>query len=356
MANTLTWYTDMNVPITSSSTIQEINKSFIWGLKALLCGQITGSHGINGAAPSSSYWTCVSSSDAVNATTSDLWGSSYNSSKLVYGANISNYADAGVPYSWAVLRSPSSISTSGYLYFLLLYSGGSSGDSYGQIGAYISNTPFLNGTITSRPVATNEVPLIYNVNSQMSLYLGPTSTGDYKLHLCRTDSGQFWFAASKNSTNKFGRLLGIGSVSEVRSPETQPWYVSVDYRQSDFSNQAINNLSNYNSYFVTVSRTHNNLYDTELNFLRPYTGIEYGDNSFDRETTNLQGTLDAFPLYYMYKPTSQAVATTSYGLKGKVTDVFVSGHIQGAVYPSSGDVEKVSIGCLWLPFDVAPQL
>lgn len=356
MANTYTWYTDMNVPIADSTSVQNINKSFAWGLKALLKGEVTGSRGINGAAPSSSYWTCELSSDGTSRSTSDLWGSSYDSSKINYlEGNSHNFTGS---HSWIVLRSPSGISSAGYLYFLLCYAGPTNGESDGYIGAFISNTPFGGGSSSLRPTSSNEVSIRYSFSSYMDVGLGPNTTGDYKIHLCRTSNGQFWFAGSKNTTGKFGRVVGIGATTETRSPETQPWYVFWDKESNGFNTLAHFQLADWGNNVYNVSRTHNNLYKTELLPLRPYSGNESHTvlDSFNRSSTNVQGDLDAFPLYLLYKGSTQAVAGASVGIKGKVEDVFISSHLPGAVYPTSGDVEKVCVGGLWLPYDVAPEL
>jgi hypothetical protein len=351
MANVKTWYTDMNVLVTDGTSTTTINGNLLWGLKALLKGDITGSHGINGAAPTSSYWTCVRSSDGVTATNSDLWGtSSYDHSKMVYGDNLTNYA--GQPLSWMTLRSPEDLTPSGPLYLLLLYSGP---DATQTVGAFISNTAFTSGTTESRPTSSTEISLGgITDNNNMTLYLGSTQTGTYKYHLCRTSNGTFWFAASKNGSNMFGRLLGVGSVSEVRSPEGQPWY-GIWY---DASNNYTTDIlkTNLFSNFNIPSRTHNNLYDTYLNIIRPVGGDEGGNDAFDRPSTNVQGDLDSFPAYLFYKGSNQSVQFTSVGLKGRLDDVFISSYLPGAVYPASGDVEKVAVGSIWLPFDVAPQL
>jgi hypothetical protein len=352
MANTYTWYTDMNIPIADSSTTQAINSSLLWGFKAVLKGEVTGSNGINGAAPSSSYWTTVSSSDGSNVAASDLWGSTYDSSKFTYGDNLTNYTGS---HSWMVLRSPSSLTDNGYLYLLLLYSGPSSAQ---YVGAFISNTVFTGGTASRRPASTNEVSL-YNVSttSNMQLGLGSSTTGDYKYHLCRTSNGMFWFAASKNGSGEFGRLIGIGKTSETRSPEGQAWYTWWEHISNNYTQDYIGDPSYWGSYGGFSSRTHNDLYDTELSPIIPYVNATVsGQNSFMRTTTNVQGDLDAFPLYMYYKGTSQIVQYTSVGIKGKIEDAFISSYLPGSVYPTSGDVERVAVGALWLPFDVAPQL
>lgn len=353
MPNTLTWYTDMNIPVANTSSLAGVNSSLLWGIKAVLTGQVTGSNGVNGAAPSSSYWTCVSSSDGSSVAASDTWGSVYDSNKFIYGLNLSNYTGS---FSWTILRSPSSIASSGYLYLLLMYAGG---NEETQIGGFISNTPFNSGSATRRPISANEVSLAaYNATNNMSLYLGPyTSLGNYKYHICRTATGQFWLGMSKNQTSKFGRLIGVGATTETKASEGQPWYSFWWNENSTFNDSNFLALTYFNSYLTMASRTHNNAQDTELRILRPYTGTENRDgDSFDRTTTNLQGELDVFPAYVFYEGTTQATANTSVGFKGKLTDVVVSSYLLGSVYPASGDVEKVCLGGLWLPFDVAPSL
>jgi hypothetical protein len=188
----------------------------------------------------------------------------------------------------------------------------------------------------------------------MFLYLGSTQTGTYKYHLCRTSNGTFWFAASKNGSNVFGRLLGVGSVSETRSPEAQPWYAIWYNASNNYATTAIR-IGQYSTFNIP-SRTHNNLYDTYLTILRPVSNNEFSDDAFDRPYTNVQGDLDAFPAYLCYTGQNQFVQYTSAGLKGRLDDVFISSFLPGSVYPASGDVEKVAVGSLWLPFDVAPQL
>jgi hypothetical protein len=342
----------MNIPIADTSSGQKINKSFIWGLKALLKGEITGSRGVNGAVPSSSYWTTVSSSDGSTKSSSDLWGSTFDSTKIVY-LSTTTYTGS---HSWMILRSPSSISSAGYLYLLLAY-GGNGTETNGYAGIFISNTPFTGGDPALRPTSTNEFALTPSSTNSANTF-GSTTTGDYKLHMCRKSNGEFWFAASKNTTGKFGRIFGIGSVDEVRSPEAQPWYAFIDGTSNNFNDSSFFLPSNFSTYVNIGSRTHNNLYKSELSVLRPYSGTEdvSSTNSFTRNTTNLQGDLDAFPVYLFYKGTFQDVQGTSVGIKGKVPDVFFSSYLPGSVYPPSGDVEKVCIGSFWLPFDIAPEL
>lgn len=86
--------TRANIPCTLNTTTANVSKWFTWALKAALMDQhTTGQLSTAYARPAGSVWTCVKSSNGATVAASDLWGSTFDVTKIVKAAN-------GVAHSW----------------------------------------------------------------------------------------------------------------------------------------------------------------------------------------------------------------------------------------------------------------
>jgi len=331
MALSRTWYTDANIDVAESGSQEKHLKSVAWGLKALLTGQITGSQGSTGAAPTGSYWTCVSSSDGTTADTSDNWGSSYDASKLVRATN-SN------PHSWIVLKSPNNIASDGP-YYLLFDMDSSSG---GSMTVRYSKNNFTGGTNTTSPTSVGSL----EINQYIQFYADSDTLLPVYYSITRDANGGFYFIAVKQSTGAitYFSLVGLDDMQNNDS-----WRVWSSF--SSFSNT--NSLAGSAIASIKlIGRTYNSAavsstYDSNcfINMVSVAGSALYSVNSFDANT----GNYFTFPFFIYSSNTGLG------GYRGRLPDAqFIgTGKNTGDVVPSVGNIEQCLIGNLLLPFGVS---
>jgi len=334
MALSRTWYSDANIVTAASGSKMELVKSTIWGLKALLMNNITGSRGANGAAPTGSYWTCVSSSDSVTANASDNWGSSYDSSKLVTGSN-------GNAHSWIVLKSSNAIATDGPYYLLMDFDK----TTEGQVTFKYSKNNFTGGTSTSSPTSTNSVN---SNNSFNSNWYDDTSTDiEIRINICRDSNGSFYYTVVKNNKGCIS-MFALCSLEDMHASDT--WRV---WSISNTANDAEVNNTNIASTFF-AGRTYNG------SALSDYENSTCGLSTFSFNGNllhNLSSTdsINAITSKYFTCPLFvYSLNDNLSGYRGKFPDAALigDGKNSGDVVPSVGNVEQCLFGNLLLPFDI----
>lgn len=196
-----TWYSSVDYPITSASidnaSVARRVASAAWLLKAWLKGEITGpTVGWTGARPESSKWLHVASCDGVSVSTvTDLWGPTFNTSKLVQGSS----------FSWIVLKSPAGFE-GGPLYLLLspnvistwYMTAQWSTDPYTTIGTTTAYPTFANARNAARDDGAH--PALFDVSLDYS-------TQTYYQHFTVDASGHWFLTANRLGYNSGPDLL-----------------------------------------------------------------------------------------------------------------------------------------------------
>lgn len=333
MALSRTWYTDANIDVAEGGSQENHLKSIVWGLKALLTGQITGSHGATGEAPGSSIWTCISSSDGTTADGNDNWGLIYDTNKLVRNTN-------GNAHSWIVLKSPDAIASDGP-YYLLLDFDNSSG---GYMTVKYSKNDFTGGTNTSSPSSVDALDIVQS----NQFYSDTNTTSPVYYSITRETNGGFYF---------IGVRQGIGAVTYMS-------IVGLDDMQPNDTWRAWSSFSTYDGYnalgqfglqtYVKLAgRTYNSAADSVTsNGTCFFNTVFFGNTplySSDRAMDANTGNYFTFP-FFIY---SLNVGLSGY--RGRLPDVQIigTGKNSGDVVPSVGNIEQSLNGNILLPFGVS---
>jgi hypothetical protein len=335
MALSRTWYTDANITASDTSTALLSAKSVLWGLKALLKGEIgTNTHGL---------WTVVSSSDSVSTSATDLWTSAFDATKLVRAAPASNH-------SWILLQSPAGL---GPIYMCLDFAGTS---DVNCVNAAFSNVAFTGGTISARPTSTSEWIHIINANWVENV------TVPLKIHRTTDADGNFFFLASKTGSGVFFNLFGVQTLTLTKSLDTNK---VVSFHHYLAGAKGAGTAGGTGLFTVTEAvagglcgRNFNGLAQaTAIAAMEPYVGGQPVATTWT--TTNAaDGLVDAFPVYVGNS------AAGYMGIRGLLPDVSVlaggttagQGLAPGALIPSTGTPERVLVGSIAIPFNVAPVL
>jgi hypothetical protein len=368
MSLSRTWYTDANIAASDTSTASLTAKSILWGLKALLKGEISGTNDANGAPTVGSRWTCESSSDGagnVNNAGTDLWTSSFDATKI-------NRATAGSNHSWIVLKSPVAL---GPMYMLIDWS--TAADT--TVTIRFSYNPFTlaAGTATTAPTSTASWVHTTDAGSTVAVPFNDGSASPHKLHRVTDANGNFWFLTSKNASGIFHTLLGVQTLSETRTGETKPVFSFLHHQSSGRGAGAFAGESVSTNHFNVVNtlsqtgivavggRTYDNsalalgglITPSVVNYNSSTSGgvgaVEVSATRGWRGQVNAaDGTWDFFPVW-VYTHNSLAA-----GIRGRIPDVscFVHSPTIGAGAPSAAAQERCVVGGVAIPFGVAPSL
>lgn len=335
MALERVWYTDMNVALADTSTTQRVSQSIIWGLKALLVGNITGTNGAAGAHPSSARWTVLGSSDGTTAGLdgTDRWGASFDATKLVR-------ASSGA-HSWIVLRSPTAMGT--YYYLTLDYL--TSADA--NVIVVVSKTAPTGGTTSARPTSVDEwVHVSTALNENVALA--------HNLNITRDASGNFWFIVSRTGAGRFVAGVAFQTLTDQRLvSDAYPVLSIVDYNGNTTAGTT-GPFHTVSSALLGAASKGRSPTGAGVGQVGPL-GYKYataGNDFLNAYGANADGAYDGAEVLV-----GSSIASY-FGIRGRLPDVYMSGGLtpQGCVQPLTGDVERVFCGSLWLPFTVAPTL
>lgn len=328
MALSRTWYTRGNVPVADHSTAALLAKSVIWGLKAWLCQQLSGGTlGASGAAPGGAAWTVVSSSDGASAGASDLWGGTFDGTKIVRAA-------AGVAHSWILLQSPAAL---GPVYLLLDYSTGSNQNLH----IYASKTAFSGGTVTDRPTSANS----WTVMSDQQLVENVIT--DHCLHGSIDANGNYFFMTSKNSSGFFWFFnMGVTLV-DGRAGDTNLFFTTWDFQTS------ARGTGDGASVAGRVNgRTYNNgAASNNLGVLWTNSGFGNFGGASGPAANQLDSKFDTLPFYVI------STVAAAQGVRGRFPDlVYVGSAPVGGSDPNTGAQERVVMNCFLVPNGVVATL
>jgi hypothetical protein len=323
MALSRTWYTRGNIPAADTSTTALVAKSILWAIKAALKDELTGGTlGAEGAMPAGGKWTCEGSSDSAtaNLTGTDLWGSSFDGSKIVR-------ASSGA-HSWIVLKSPVAL---GPRYLCIDYL--SASDQNAVIVA--SNNAFTGGTTSARPTATKEWTVL-------SGQFAEASANVHRIHKTMDANGNFFIHVNRHATSLFNFSLWGVTLTNTESGELSPWFTAVQYTTGSRGAGRV----------ATMAVTGRVGDDTAT-----HTG-SFGDVQFSAATFGgtvqanaLSGKWDLLPVFVGTTTSSKA------GIRGLVPDVNIAGIATvGSSEPVSTSQERMLLGDLLVPSSVAPTL
>ncbi|MET0403044.1 MAG: hypothetical protein ABW123_11605 [Cystobacter sp.] len=299
-----TWYVDGDVAFPDTTTQGNVVRSYLFLLKALLMGQVTGTNGTNGPPPVGSRWTLGGSCDAVTAGmdgSDRLGGGTFNASKWVRAAD-------GVAHTWFVLISPAALGAP--LYLCVDWANASLDVN---VVIFASRTPFTGGTTLTRPTATQEFG--YSLTS-----FAETTTGVvHRMSRVTNASGMFHIISTKNATGlfnfwfAFSRLLDtvlLDNYTDALHLEHLVTGRGVGLAQSTASNAAGSSgpsmRSPVGSHGMDASQ--------QAGFLLPST------TNLARTVVNPNtGNVDTIPAYLLYVGNSGA----QMAWRGKWPDLFV---------------------------------
>lgn len=328
MATTLTWYSDTNYQFPDYSSADAIQRSTLWILKAFLQQQIVGTtNGPNGTAPAGAAWTCVGSSDGsgnFNMSGTDLWGSTYDASKLVYASNGNNH-------SWMVLQSPAGIASNGP--YQLLMDCNSSGTN---VRLSLSRAGFTGGSATFAPTATDQASYMPNPET---LNGETTTTSASYGHITRTATGAFYFTTSRVGATSLGGAF-ISAVPLVNQNPSDQWRLFGIFMASQLDTLRVATR--------IALRAYN---DTSVSFGNAYVvNTAIGNGGFPANYTGLNAVTGAYTAYPFGLFTNSAGAS---GYRGQLPDIYAIGlgRVVGDVAPATGAQEYVCSPYTLLPFN-----
>jgi hypothetical protein len=212
--------TRRNIPYTDTSTTTALHKQLLWFFKAALLNQIT-TGTLSGTRVANSIWAVVNSSDGVTSAASDLWGATYDASKIVLAAS-------GTDHSWIVMQN----TTLGYQ-CLVDSNNVTAGNA--RIAFTDIAHPFAGGTVSASPtIAGYEFNMRSNhasgVAANWANFTGDVTTGGtnwfhatfgadgtFFLNVSRGGQGMLYFSATLQKTieNQAGDTNNVFCVGDA---------------------------------------------------------------------------------------------------------------------------------------------
>lgn len=327
MALSKTYYADFNIAYDNGSSSLNLMRSLVFGIKALLKGTKTGTNGPAGAAPGSSFWTVLGSSDGSTAGIdgTDRWTDTFDSSKLVRAA-------AGVAHSWVILSHATTAT------WLLIDLGTASDTTFNLL---FSRTAFTGGSITARPTATQE----YGFTT--ASIADTTTAVTHRLSKVTDAAGNFFIFGAKTSAGLFHTWLGHTVLGSPRTGDSHP-YVAI-YESSVTGRGAgtyTGAMGRSTAAAGVQARSPNGASPGDVGAT---TGIVLPQSSYFTVTHNnaSDSLRDAFPAWFWWRGGSGTLS----GTRGKLPDVGMvnAGTNPGDVSPATGDSERVVVGNFLVP-------
>lgn len=327
-----TWKIDANYSYPDVSSALLIAKSFIWCLKSMLCGDISGTTGTNGAPSAGSRWTVVSSSNSVTASAADNWGTpgTFDATKIVRAA-------AGVAHSWMLLQSPSAL---GPTYLLIDF--GTASDS--TMNLLWSRTAFTGGTITARPTSVAEQGHTGFTIPDL------TVAGSHRISRVTDADGMFHVLCARGGQGLFNTWFGFTRLSETVTGDlyTECSMLDVSAVTGRGAGQYSNSiLTNHTATQGCCMRSYNNAYAEDQGSSNGFMIIATGQAA--RTLVNpANSKADFFPMYKHGSWNSVALAA----IRGRWPDLYETNCAKnvGDVTPT-GTSQWILVGNMLIPND-----
>lgn len=242
-----TWYSRGNVPLPDNSTADLVRKSHYFVLKNLLIGAETGGT-TDSTRPASTYWTVVSSSDGATSGASDLWGTTFDASKLLF---------SGANKSWIILQSPAAL---GPLY-CLLHLGNASGSGHFSL----STSAPTGGNATTYPTITaNSMGWEsygaggYTTSGAFLTGLTDVNTTAHLAHFAVNTLGGFHYALSRTAaaTGRFHFYGMVDKATDTQTSDVFPYWCATDSQSAGTNNRGAPQQSS----LVSSSRAYDGTY------------------------------------------------------------------------------------------------
>lgn len=329
MALSRNWYCDNNISFSDTTSSLTVVKSFLWAMKALLKGELTGTQGTFGARPGGSLWTCLGSSDGTTGAIDgvDRWGNTYNGAKLVR-------ASAGVAHSWMLLQGPAASGST-----QLLIDWGTGTDT--TINLFFARTAaFSGGTVSARPTSTTEFGFA------LPNLVETTSGVVHRISNSVDASGHFWFLTAKQGSGIFDSAFGFCTLINTRAGDLFPQAALFDTRTA--SRGALSVAAALPNYITTVGicmRGPTNSAGTDISVSCGF--IERSATLSGISVPNTaDGLGDVWPCWYDWR----GGANTQNGIRGQWPDI---GYVNawkppGDVTPT-GTPEQTVVGNVLIP-------
>lgn len=331
-ALTKTYHAHGNVPLSDTSTLARAYQSIWWALKALLTNQ-TGIGGEqSGTRSAQSVWTHVASCDGTSvSTTTDLWGSTFDASRLVFNTS-------GSAHSWWK-------GTNGTHAILLDMNGATA--NIGRIGAAPAGD-FSAGSTTVGPVAATDWyagNATSNSSSATATYFSLTASGALGsvayAHLITNESDHsFQFHVSRAGLGFFSALVSFQLTSGA-SDSYNRFFISHGGESGRGSPAFANLLSAANT---TGRRRDNGSHKTAGGLTAVICGASSPIASGLQIRDNITGLFWAEPIEV------RDLTPSHVAKRGTVADWLVIGNAPIGSQVDGAGAERLVIGDLLMPF------
>lgn len=336
------WYAQANLALDANSTALEVMQAWLFMRVMLLLGVKTGTNGTNGAPPAGSLWTFVSSSDGSTfSSVTNLWGTSFDASKIIRGAFGAN------PKSHFTLKSPANVDGMGLGHFWWL-TVGFEGAGNTRYTLRLHKTAPTGGTVNVLPSTASDIVLLPTLQDVATVvhraFFVVDANGAHYMHLAHSGAGiahkvtgVLPFEGPDSTDQNPIMLIDTGIASgrgALGNTDSTSFGGSSGYNGTD----GFNCLSPLGDYFSGANQGGN--------------GPLFPGGGWMALDKNNQGSSRADTLsvpfgYLNSNPASPAINAT----RGLIPDWLVGNVAKnvGLVDPDTGTSERMLIGNTWVP-------
>lgn len=369
MATELSYDVDVNraVPAAQQTSAANQTRWSVWYLVQALLGQ----YGMSGSAAGkwSTYYSCDGATAGTAGDLQDLWGSSYDPTKVVFLYQSQNPTPPTPPssnFSWFVLKSKIGLGASGSDFSYLIVSCNQAGSVNPTF--VFSKTAPTGGSTTARPTATDEVVLVDNVFTFME---GSLVQAHY-CHLILSTRGDFFFWTSYTGSTRFYSSLFHVKIQDAKAADlytTASQYCGSDapYGAGGFSaapdafNAGLLTGPNaFNGYVGnTRGRNFNGAAQVALGSAAPANGA---GNILSGAYPAVPGQNESDGTYNEWYCPVYSASPLRTELKGRLPDMKIASGVlaQCALAPNtpSPNYDYVKVGAMWFPWPapVGPEI
>lgn len=370
MAWQKTWQFVSNYVPTNASAAN-LAKNMIWFWSRVLLGDVsaltfkdTGGSTLLSVTGKWFVWGSSNGTSFSNGGTSgvpatDYWTSTFNAANIVQAA-------AGANHSWIVLGSPSNFGGTGVGPFYIYIDCNSATGT--QVSVSMSkNAPNVNGSLTAKPTATDEVALL----SAPATFTITSGSLNYHISACISTDGVMRLFQSRDGDGGFNTYFGVEAFADYLAGDTWPAAFSLYYAQPTASGWVFGQQSiGWSSTAFTPSNTNGcwrgrsmdgssilsftiaypSFWDTGAGAIRSYSSAIASNVG--------SGKWDNLPYVGIFAPTGQV----SVGWRGRLYDVGWSTARKYATpnYLNDGDYDStnlaMTVGDTWQPAVAAPAM